>query len=564
MTDPTHPCPSQEGTFYVILGLDPGIQTSSELVSDKKYIFISFLELLGYNSIMFERALQKLTIWRNQTAKQEGVDLFRVLPNKTLEELARSMPKNKEELVQIKGIKEAKFQKYGRDILAILEPETEGNNEKVTKEFVARLDTKKSSRTLSVSEFLDNVNNELSRLGARIQGEVTSVDFRERVIYFGLKDRKDESMMNCFIFRYQYEILGVKIEEGMEIIVEGSPEIYKPYGRLSFKTNTIELQGEGALKKEYELLKKKLEGEGFFDATNKKEVSFLPKRIGLITSREGAAIGDFTTNIGQYGFEIKFINSSVEGKKAVFELIEALKSFQKYNRIDILVIIRGGGSLESLQAFNNEALIRESKKIKVPIICGVGHDRDISLLSLSADISVSTPTAAAEFIKSLWRKEIDKLQYYENNIFNSFDRNLFLCNQEILSLGGIIKSNFQGILERIDVTCRSFMENSLRKIEIGILEKEDKLNNLGHEMGHRFERALAKIENKMEKIENIIYLNSPIRQLRLGYSIISKDDAGIKSVEEICKDDIIKIRFFDGEVKSQVKSVKKLLQKNGK
>jgi exodeoxyribonuclease VII large subunit len=507
---------------------------------------------------MFERALQKLTIWRNQTAKQEGVDLFRVLPNKTLEDLARTMPKNKEELVQIKGIKEAKFQKYGREILAILESETGENNEKIAEKLVTKIDVKKASKILSVSEFLDNVNSELSKLGARIQGEVTSVDFRDRVIYFGLKDKSGESMMNCFIFRYQYEILGVKLEEGIEIIVEGSPEVYKPYGRLSLKTNTIELRGEGALKKEYELLKKKLESEGFFDAINKKEAPFLPKRIGLITSREGAAIGDFTTNIGQYGFEIKFINSSVEGKKAIFELIEALKFFQKYSKIDVLVIIRGGGSLESLQAFNNEALIRESKKIKVPIICGVGHDRDISLLSLSADISVSTPTAAAEFIKSLWRKEIDKLQYYENNIFNSFDRELSFYNQNILGLGTIIRNNFQQILEGVDDICRDFIKSSLRKIEIGILEKGEQVENIKYDIRHRFEKTLVNTESEIEKIENIIRLNNPMRQLRLGYSIVSKEGLGIKSVEEIRKDDIIKIRFVDGEAKSQVKNIKKL------
>lgn len=514
---------------------------------------------------MFEIRLKRITEWRNQTAQKEGVDLFRVLPNKTLEELARKNPQNKEEMTQIKGIKEAKYKKYGKEILGALKnvdriSETK-NNEDI---FLPEIAEDFQRKTLTVSRFLDTVNENLLRLGARIVGEVSSLDIRERVIYFSLKDKEDESLINCLIFRYQYEMLGVKLEEGMEIIVEGVPEIYKPYGRLSLKVSVIELQGEGALKKEYEMLKKKLEMEGFFSLERKKKPPFMPTKIGLITSREGAAIGDFMTNIGQYGFQIKFYNSSVEGKKAVFELIEAIKYFQKKSDIEVLVIIRGGGSLESLQAFNNESLIREAKKVKAPIVCGVGHDRDVSLLSLSSDISVSTPTAAAEYIKYLWTLKIDEMRHYENNILNSFWSHLAEENQKVSRLSSAIQDSFSSILSDIDIICRRMIDFAIEKINLEISNDREKINREEGKILYRFEKILSRAYNEIERAENIIKLNNPIRQLKLGYGIISKNGTGIRSIQEIKKEDEVKIRLFDGEALSQIKNIKKILQKNGK
>jgi exodeoxyribonuclease VII large subunit len=178
----------------------------------------------------------------------------------------------------------------------------------------------------------------------------------------------------------------------MEVIVEGTPSIYIPNGRFNFGVNTIELVGEGALKMAYDKLKKKLDSEGLFDIERKKLIPELPERIGLITSETGAVIHDFLTNIGKYGFKIKFFNSRVEGQLAIKDLLSAIEYFEDKD-IDVLVIIRGGGSLESLQAFNNEVLIRKIADFEKPVICGIGHDKDVPLCALVADLLVSTPTA---------------------------------------------------------------------------------------------------------------------------------------------------------------------------
>jgi len=509
---------------------------------------------------MFEIVLRKLTIWRNEKARMEGVDLFRVLPNKSLEEIAIRLPKDKAELTAINGIKEAKFGKYGREILAIVkECAGEGDGERNDEEpvFHSRIAQKRQEeKVFSVGEYLDALNARLIDMRARVKGEVTSVDERERAVYFSIKDKGDESVINCFIFRYQYDTLGVRLVEGMEVVLEGYPEIYKPYGRLSLRTSSIELEGEGALKKEYEALKKKLEEEGFFDEDRKKRLARLPQRIGLITSREGAAIGDFMSNIGQFGLTISFVNSSVEGRRAVFELINGIRVLCK-EKIDILVIIRGGGSLESLQAFNNEALIREAKKANIPIVCGVGHDRDISLLSLSSDYAVSTPTAAARLIGGLWEREVDRLDGFEKNILDSFSGQLDDSIRRIRDVSSDIDTGFRDILEDIQARYDGFLHTARTRIGECIAEKEKLLDAYQKEIDFGFASHITQVSLRLERVEDMIKLNDPTRQLRLGYGIISKDDSGISSVGQLTVGDNIKIRMSDGEMRSQIKSIKK-------
>jgi len=519
---------------------------------------------------MFAILLRKLTVWRNEAARREGVELFRVLPNKALEEIARREPKNKAELTAIKGIKEAKFQKYGREILSITKGDAPArqvakNDDDDLNYFKnagkeasgGKTDEVVGEKIFSVGEFLDMLNDRLTECGGRVKGEISSIDERERAVYFSIKDKSDEGVMNCFVFRYQYDILGVKLKEGMEIVVAGYPEIYKPYGRLSLRVSSIELEGEGALKKEYEALKKKLEEEGIFAESAKRKFIALPRKIGLITSREGAAIGDFIGNVGQFGLGIKFMNSSVEGRRAVFELINAVRIFQKSD-IDVLVIIRGGGSLESLQAFNNEALIREMKKMKVPVICGVGHDRDISLLSLAADYSVSTPTAAARLIGELWEKEVNKIDYFEKNILESFEAQIDKSGLGIRNFSFKIDTGFREILRREENRYESFLRKVLGGIEEGLSSKTRELESFGKKMGYDFATAFARTENRIGGIENIIKLNDPSRQLRLGYGIISKNGSSIRSVEEMNEGDTVKIRVWDGEAQSEIKKIKKI------
>ncbi len=351
--------------------------------------------------------LSALRAWRDEQARVESAEGYRVLNNAALEELARVLPTDKDTLCAVKGIKEAKYRRYGKTLIALISQYVPDGNETAQEAPNVTLPGPEPpvgpAEPLTVSQFLDSLNIELSGMAARLKGEVSSVDIRERVVYFTLKDGDDESIINCLIFRYQYEVSGVTLAIGDEVIVEGAPDIYKPSGRLSLKVGVIEYAGAGELKKAYDALYKKLEGAGAFALERKRAIPEFPERIALITSREGAAIGDFTMNLARTGFKVDFYPTLVEGKKAVFEIIEAIRYFNATpEHYAALVIVRGGGSMESLQAFNTEALVNEIVKSQIPVLAGIGHERDVSLAALAADHMVSTPTATARYLSVSW------------------------------------------------------------------------------------------------------------------------------------------------------------------
>lgn len=525
---------------------------------------------------MSPNLLRKLRKWRNETARKEGVELFRVLPNKTIEDIAILNPRSREDLISIKGIKDKKYYKYGKEILDIVKNNSKQNDlipnkenelstfESLVSEFKNNeLETRDKpeeselkEKIYSVSKFLDHLNEKLTSEEVKVRGEVTSVDEREKVIYFTLKDSDDESIINCLIFRYQYEISGVSLEIGNKIVVQGYSEIYKPYGRLSLKTSLIELAGQGALKKAYDKLKEKLEKEGLFALERKKILPELPETIGLITSSQGAAIGDFVTNLGSYGFKIKFINSSVEGKKAVFDLIKAIKQAKKMKGLDVLAIVRGGGSLESLQAFNNEKLIKEIATLGIPVVCGVGHEKDISLVSLACDLAVSTPTAAARTIRESWDELNEKLNRNETILISSFEKYLYKSNREIETSSFDLNYKFEKILQRFSDTKNNFT-NTLENIKYSIENLKNKIDNFANLTLTNYNLIITNINNKIINFENTINTNDPERQLKLGYSIILCKGDLIKSVKQVKKGDIIDIKISDGKIKSEVRNVGK-------
>ncbi|MEA2098077.1 MAG: exodeoxyribonuclease VII large subunit [Patescibacteria group bacterium] len=528
---------------------------------------------------------RKIKEWRDATAKKEAVEVFRVLPNRVVEDVARMEPRTREELTSIKGIKDKKYYKYGKEILDIVK-ENSVNNELSKKQplfkdillrtaqsagqssrknennfepynnssqvsLIPHGDNIQEKKIYSVSEFLDHLNEKLMTEEVKLKGEVTSVDKRERVIYFSLKDDKDNSIINCLIFRYQYNISGVKIELGNEIIVNGYPEIYKPYGKLSLKTSLIEIAGEGALKKAYDELKNKLEKEGLFAIERKKSLVALPETIGLITSSQGAAIGDFTTNLGSYGFKIKFINSSVEGKQAVFDLIKAVRKFKELKEVQALVIVRGGGSLESLQAFNNEALVKEIVSLKIPVVCGVGHEKDISLVSLVSDLAVSTPTAAARAIRESWDRAFEKLNSNEVALVSLFEKYLYSSNYKIEKISFDLNQKFENILQRFTDAENNFLK-IVENINYAINNARSNIDNSASKIFSGFGQKVIDARNKIGLFENAISVNNPERQLKLGYSIVSLKGKIIRSVKQLEKGDAVGIKVSDGDIEAEV------------
>ncbi|PIS39413.1 MAG: exodeoxyribonuclease VII large subunit [Candidatus Nealsonbacteria bacterium CG08_land_8_20_14_0_20_38_20] len=364
----------------------------------------------------------------------------------------------------------------------------------------------------SISEYIELLNIGLKKSKAKIIGEVSEVGFGPTGhVYFSLKDEKDGSVLKCIIWKSKYILFGIRLEEGLKIIASGYPEIYPLSGRLSFIAEVLEHAGEGTLKKEYEKLKKKLAEEGIFAEERKRPLPKYLRRVGLITSKQGAVLADFLSNLGKYGFKIKMIDSRVEGQGAVEDLLLSIKTFKKQD-IEALVIMRGGGSLESMLAFNNELLVREVAGFPVPVIAAIGHDKDVPLMSLAADLAVSTPTAAANRLTEPWRQVA--------LLVETGDR---VCFQK-----------FHNTLENGKINLRTSWEKSI----------------------FGFRALLSRINQQLEHSAKIIELNNPERQIKLGYSIARCRGKIVRSVQNVKVGEDLDIRVVDGDIISEVKDIK--------
>lgn len=568
-----------------------------------------------------QELLRQLKDWRQMVADSEGVPIFRVLSNATLENIALVRPRTREELLTVKGIAEKKADHYGEALLMLVQsvysetpvvqdslwgagtktfqppleppplPPLPGGqkrqrhpNVRDTELFESPPD-KAAERhredvggfrevdALTISAYLDSLNRTLGKLKARVQGEISSVDIRDTAVYFTLKDATDGSQMSCIMWRSTYRLNGVEFEAGTEIIVEGSPDIYKPTGRLSFKVSSAELVGEGALKKQYEKLRSQLTAEGIFDPEKKRPLPDFPQKIGLITSREGAAIGDFQVNLGRHGFHIELINSRVEGQSAVPDLLTSIKTFATRD-IELLVIIRGGGSMESLLPFNNEVLVREVARFPVPVLVGVGHERDISLVALAADRMVSTPTAAAQALNAPWHSARADARVAEHAILTHFaraleseqatvDRGFALMRRrvqsifedfaraehELLRAGGHLHARIAELKRHVHASPATLvrgMRNLLRTSRDSLV--------FTHTL-RAFKHAIERTDEATTSLEKQLDLNSPERQLRRGYSIVRAHGRIVRRTGDVAQGEKLEIRVQDGTLTSAVTDI---------
>ena len=250
----------------------------------------------------------------------------------------------------------------------------------------------------SVSEFVHGVNELLSGIPACVQGEVSNFHIAQnRFVWFDLKD--ESSYVSCFLLAFQ---LDQPLEDGMEIQVIGRPALFQKSGKFHLRVNKIQVVGEGSLKRQYELLKAKLTKEGLFAEGRKRTLPTFPKRVGLVTSADAAAYTDVLRILKNRwaGLEIMHFPVNVQGTQAVSSIVQALQYMNaKYSKqLDVVILTRGGGSMEDLQAFNDEGVVRAVFGLKIPVVAAIGHERDITLAELAADQRASTPSNAAEMI----------------------------------------------------------------------------------------------------------------------------------------------------------------------
>lgn len=248
----------------------------------------------------------------------------------------------------------------------------------------------------SVSEFVSGINTLLTKIPVVVQGEVSNFHVAQnRFVWFDLKD--DTSVISCFMLAFQ---LTQTLTDGMMVQVTGHPALFTKSGRFHLRAQTVQLVGEGSFKRQYELLKSKLAAEGLFDAERKRSLPRFPKTIGIVTSPDAAAYTDVLRILRNRwsGLEIKLFPVQVQGASAIPNILAALKliTIAWTKRLDLVIITRGGGSMEDMQAFNDENVVRAIFALPIPSIVAVGHERDETLAEYVADTRASTPSNAAE------------------------------------------------------------------------------------------------------------------------------------------------------------------------
>ncbi len=366
-------------------------------------------------------------------------------------------------------------------------------------------------KVFSVGEYIQFLNVFFEQQTHRVLGEICEFKIGPSGhVYFTIKDKDGSAVIDVKMWKGPYDRCGIRLSEGLEVIVNGHANIWAKNGRLSLIADAIELVGEGALKKQYDALKNKLETEGFFEAGRKRKLPEFPERIGVITSKNGAVIHDFLNNLGRFGFKITMIDARVEGQVAVADLLTSVQAMRK-EEIDLLILIRGGGSLESLQAFNNEALIREVMNFPVPVIAGIGHDKDVPLLALAADYMTSTPTAAAHLVSRPWEEAYAKLR-------------------EVAYLPARMMQEAKRIAEKLDAAWQILCDQAIREITHG--------------------------KEQIDYAERFLRINDPRRHLKLGYAIVRHNGRVVRTIRGINPGEALQTELSDGVIDSSITGIK--------
>ena len=355
-------------------------------------------------------------------------------------------------------------------------------------------------------------------------------------MYFTLKDSK--SQLKAIMFSSDNYKLKFRPENGMKVICFGQIGVYERDGVYQLYVRDMQTQGIGSLTVAFEQLKEKLDKEGLFSGENKKPLPKYPSKIGVATSNMGAAVEDIKNILGRrYPLcEVVIVPTVVQGDSAPADIVSSLEFFDKMQGIDLIIVGRGGGSLEDLWAFNTEEVARAVFACKTPVISAVGHETDFTICDFVADLRAPTPSAAAELAVPDIENEKLKVANLGASVETLVSRNIERKSEKLENL---IKKS---ALSDID----SFFNNALDKIDIA----SEKINK-------SFESILLKKESSLRSAAKALSALSPLAVIARGYSITRKNGAVVKSAENLSVGDEIDILINKGEIKANICEVNK-------
>ena len=371
--------------------------------------------------------------------------------------------------------------------------------------------------------------------------------------YFTLKDEK--SQIKGVMFKFYSQTLKFKPENGMKVLIKGKIEVYAKNGNYQLYAHRMTEDGQGDLHIAFEQLKKKLDNEGLFDKSHKKQIPKFPKRIGVVTAQSGAAIRDVITTIKRRWpyCEILVFSTLVQGEGSAEQITRKIKQAENFD-LDTLIVGRGGGSIEDLWSFNEEIVARAIYDCSIPVISAVGHEIDFTIADFTSDLRAPTPTAAGELAvpdkneieykfnqltKQLTTSIDDKIKTHERRLTNIIKKQLF---KNPASLYEIKEMQLDNVINKINYTSQNIISDNKNRIKF-------------IENSQIFKNPQTILESKKDKIltniEKLDILN-PLLTIKRGYSLAKKDGKVISKVNDVKKNDKLEIEVSDGVINTKV------------
>ena len=414
-----------------------------------------------------------------------------------------------------------------------------------------------------------------------LTGQVSNFRKRPTHQYFSLKD--DHAVIQATIWSGIYQKLGFDLEEGMKINVIGRVQVYEPSGSYSIIIEKAEPDGVGALAIQFEQLKKKLTEEGLFQERFKQPLPQFSKRIGVVTSRSGAVIRDIITTVSRRfpGVDILLYPTKVQGDGAAEEIARNIARANQRDDLDLLIIGRGGGSIEDLWAFNEEIVVRAIFESRLPVISSVGHETDVTLADFVADRRAATPTAAAELATPVTK--LDLLAHLQNqekrmatavrNVLSKKQESLKKCSQSVIFRQP--ERLYDGYLQRLD-QLQLRLKQSLRTrisdnkqvvqarthrlVQLSPVTKiqryQDRLGQLDKLLRSQMALVYDDKVAEVKRLSEALLMLDTSRIVARGYAIVKKEESVVDSVESLKKKDQVTLLMRDGQVELEVKDVK--------
>ena len=395
-------------------------------------------------------------------------------------------------------------------------------------------------KTLSVGE----VNNYVKKLvendfilkNLNVKGEISNLKFHSSGhIYFSLKD--ENSKVNCIMFKNNAVNLDFRLEEGMKVEIKARLGVYHKEGTYQLYCENIKKAGIGELFEEFHKLKKELSEEGIFDEKYKRALPKFPKRIGIITARTGAAVRDIINVIQRRNKSLDIIlyPAKVQGENAADSIIEGIRYFNNEKSVDVIILGRGGGSIEELWAFNNRDLAYEIFNSRIPTVSAVGHEVDFTISDFVSDMRAPTPSAAGELVSPSLKEMINDLVNKKEFLHRAIDRKFLNAKKDVDLLHKGLKGN----------NPKHTIEKRIKEVN----SLEEKLNFLG-------KRKIDKAKDELIALNSILQTLNPLNTLGRGYSVImDKEDKVINEVSELKKNDMVKVIMKDGSVNIDIKII---------